>query len=304
MGIARAALSGLLLLGLTSCTAVPEWGSDLGAVMRAAKSQGADAVVFLRRDGAPESDRTVPQLADARVAAALAAGGFVAACVDSAEHERLVPEWVGGRDGFGFAIVDSAARPWAARPGPLDADELAAWLRFCAAHRDELRRLLAACESSPADPTANHALGRLALQLGHRRLAEEALSAAALGGVMDARHRLAKLYALDGDLTKARRWLAGAAATPAMRLTEGYVLWKERRYDEAAAALEAALAGRQLGDERQWAVLYLGKVWHDLRQDDRAAALLDVLVGEGTGSLPEASAAHTLRHLRGEPHDD
>lgn len=297
-------MASLPLLGLTACAAAPRWGDDLGEAMRAARSNGVDAVVFFRRDGAPESDRTVPQLADARVGAALAAGDWVAACVDATNHERLLPEWVGGRDGFGFAIVDAAAQPWAARPGPLDADELAAWLRLCASSRAALLQAKAASEASPADPTAQFELGRLALQLGARRLAEAGLSVAALGGVMDARHRLAKLYALDGDLAKARRWLAGAAPTPAMRLTEGYLLWKERRYDEAAAALEAALAGKQLGDERQWAVLYLGKVWHEQRRDDRAAALLEALVREGTGSLPEASAAHTLRHVRGEPHDD
>ncbi len=62
--------------------------------------------------------------------------------------------------------------------------------------------------------------------------------------------------------------------------------------------LQAALATGQLGAERQRAVLFLAKAWHDARRDDRAEPLLVALVAEGTGSLAEAQAAHVLRHLR------
>lgn len=281
---------------LAGCATAPTWQEDLGTALRAAQTAGADTVVFFARPGVPESDRTVPQLDDPRVRRALAAGGFVAVIVDVAAHERLLPIWVGGRDGFGTAVVDAAAQPYAARPGPLDADEFAAFVALCAASRDrfaELRR--AAAQGGPAE---HHAFGCLCLELGARAPAEQHLVQAALGGVVDARQRLARLFALDGNLTTARRWLAGAPPTPLAQATEGYVLWKERRYADAVRVLETALASGQLGAERQRAGLFLAKAWHDARRDDLAEPLLVALVAEGTGSLVEAQAAHVLRHLR------
>lgn len=281
---------------LAGCAAAPAWQSDLGTALRTARPVGADTVVFFARPGVPESDRTVPQLDDPAVGQALRAGGFVAVRVDAAQHDRLVPVWVGGRDGFGTAVVDGEGQPYAARPGPMDADEFAAFLALCAARRGEFATLRAA--AAGGGPAAHHAFGCLCLELGARALAETHLTQAALGGVVDARHRLARLYALDGNLTTARRWLAGAPPTPAAQVTEGYLLWKERRHQEAVRVLEAALASGQLGAERQRAVLFLAKSWHDARRDDLAEPLLVALVGEGTGSLVEAQAAHVLRHLR------
>jgi hypothetical protein len=286
----------VLLMSLAGCATGPVWQQDLGVALRQARTAGADTVVFFARPGVPESDRTVPQLADPRVAGALRAGGFVAVVVDAAAHDRLVPVWVGGRDGFGTAVVDAAGQPYAARPGPMDADEFAAFVRLCTARRGEFASLRQAAEQG--GPTEHHAFGCLCLELGARAPAETHLVQAALGGVVDARRRLAHLFALDGNLTTARRWLAGAPPTPAAQATEGYLLWKERRYDDAARVLQAALATGQLGAERQRAVLFLAKAWHDARRDDRAEPLLVALVAEGTGSLAEAQAAHVLRHLR------
>jgi uncharacterized protein HemY len=103
-------------------------------------------------------------------------------------------------------------------------------------------------------------------------------------------------------VTAARRWLRDAPKTPSALVTEGYVLFKERRHADAAAVLERALATNELGEERQRALLYLGKALHESRQDDRAMPLLEALAREGTGSTFEAAARHTLGHVRSPDH--
>ena len=93
----------------------------------------------------------------------------------------------------------------------------------------------------------------------------------------------------------------GPRTGPAL-VSEGYVLFKERRHREAAAVLEQALAAGGLGDERQRAVLYLGKALHEDQQDARAKPLLAALAAEGTGSTFEAAARHTLAHIADPQH--
>ena len=126
--------------------------------------------------------------------------------------------------------------------------------------------------------------------------------AAAGPGVADARPRLARLSALAGNLMAARRWLQLAPKTPQAQVTEGYVLFKERKHAEAAKVLDAALATGQLGLERQRALLYLGKALHEDKQDERAVPLLEALAAEGTGSTFEAAALHTLGHIKNPQH--
>jgi len=174
---------------------------------------------------------------------------------------------------------------------------MAAFLRQAAGRRGELAAARAAAAAETSGPTEQYALGCVLLALGARAACEGPLINAAMEGVMDARHRLARLYALDGNLTKARFWLAGAAGTAVAKATEGYVLFKEREHTRAAEVLEAALRTGRLGDDRQFAMLYLGKSWHEAGLDDRATPLLESLAAEGTGSVFEAGARHTLRHI-------
>jgi uncharacterized protein HemY len=113
---------------------------------------------------------------------------------------------------------------------------------------------------------------------------------------------LARLYALDGNLAAARRWLVDLPRTGPALVTEGYVLFKERRHAEAVVVLEAALARADLGGERQRAVLYLGKALHESKQDARAVPVLQALAAEGLGTTFEAAALHTLAHIRDPQH--
>jgi hypothetical protein len=285
-----------------ACAAAPSWQADLPAALQAARDARRDLVVFFALPGRDASDRMQQQLGAPVVLDALAAGGFVAAVCDGADRERLYARWIGGSEGMGIAVVDAEGRCWAARPGPQDPPELAALLRLCAASREPLRAAWAAADAPGAGPRERHALGCLLLQLGNRVASQPLLLAAAVDGVADARHRLARLFALDGNLQDARRWLVQAPRTPQALVTEGYVLFKERRHAEAVATFERALAGGGLAEDRQRALLYLGKALHEDRQDARAVPLLEALAAEATGSVFEASAVHTLGHIRNPSH--
>jgi tetratricopeptide (TPR) repeat protein len=241
-------------------------------------------------------------LSEPQVRTALGDGGFAAVVADGSARERLYTQWIGGGEGMGIAVLDGGGRVYAARPGPQDPDELVAFLRLCAVSRAPLAAARAAAAVATAGPPEKAALGTVLLQLGCRTEAEPLLLDAALAGVADARHRLARLYALDGNLGPARRWLEHAPKTPPAMVTEGYVLWKERKHREAVETLREALLSGRLGDDRQRAMLYLGKALHDDGQDERALTLLEALSREGTGSTFEAAARHTLGHLRDPQH--
>lgn len=286
-----------LSLVAAGCTAAVRWQDDVTTALREARATGRELVVYFALPGRDASDRMQQSLADARVLAALREGGFLAAVADGAARGNLYGAWIGGGEGMGIAVLDAQGRCYAARPGPQDPPELAAFLQLCARSRGELAAARARVEQPAVAPLDQHALGCLLLDLGCRRECEPLLVAAATAGVADARHRLARLYALDGDVTAARRWLASAPPTPAAMVTEGYVRFKERRHHEAVAAFEQALASGQLGSERQRALLYLGKALHEDKQDARAVGLLRALAAEGTGSTFEAAALHTLAHL-------
>ncbi|MBX3462526.1 MAG: hypothetical protein KF830_05105 [Planctomycetes bacterium] len=290
----------LLLAAACAGSPGPVWQHDLTAALAAARAQGRSLVVFFARPGADASDRMRASLDDPAVVAALARGGFAAVVADAAERARLYAEWVGYGEGFGIAVLDGEGRVLAARPGPQDPAELAALLRHGAAVRAQVDALRARVASAAVAPADQHALGGLLLDLGCRNQAEPLLVDAALAGIADARHRLARLHAMAGNVAAARRWLAGAPRTPAARATEGYVLFKERRHAEAVAVLDAVLAEGELGADRQRATLWLGKALHEQRDDGRAVAVLSALAAEGSGSTSEAAAEHALQHIRGE----
>jgi hypothetical protein len=273
----------------------------VAAALPAAQAAGQELVVFFALAGRPASERMQAGLQDPEVLAALRAGRFATAIADGTARADLFAAWLAGREGMGIAVLDAEGRCYAARPGPQDPPELAAFLRACAAARAELAALRGrlATASRPSD---QHALGALLLELGCRHESRALLEAAAKAGVADARHRLARLCALDGDVAAARRWLAGAPRTGAAQVTEGYVLFKERRHAAAIDVFEAALRQPLPASERQRAQLYLGKALHEDKQDGRAVALLEALRAEATGSTFEAAAAHALAHIRAGDH--
>lgn len=297
---ARWAVAAALLLG--ACAAATAWQDDVGAALAASRAAGRELVVFFALPGREASDRMQAQLTDPQVIAALGDGEFAAAVADGTVRARLYGQWIGGGEGMGIAVLDGGGNVYAARPGPQDPPELAAFLRLCAASRGDLAAARAAAARPDAGPAEEHRLGCLLLQLGCRTQSEPLLLDAALAGIGDARHRLARLYALDGNVTAARRWLSGSPETAAARVTEGYVAFKERRHAAAVAAFEAALRASDIGDDRQRALLYLGKALHEESQDQRAVPLLEALAREGTGSTFEAAAGHTLRHIRDPQH--
>lgn len=291
-----------LAMLLAGCATAPAWRDDVVAAIAAARAEGQELVVFFALPGRDTSDRMQRSLTDVVVLDALADGGFAAAMADGVARKNLYAAWVGFGEGMGIAVLGVDGQCHAARPGPQDPEELAAFLRLCAAQRPALAAARGAVVGERPDPQAQHALGCLYLQLGRTKLAEPLLLDAATAGVADARHRLARLYALDGSLGSARRWLVHAPKTGPARVTEGYVLFKERKHHEAVAVLDAAVRAGDLGDDRQRALLYLGKALHEDRQDERAVSLLTALAAEGTGSTFEAAARHTLSHLRDPSH--
>ncbi len=290
------------LSALLPACASARWQTELHPALSAARSHAQDLVVFFALPGREASDRMQASLTEAPVLAALAAGGFAAVIADGAARDRLYAQWIGGGEGMGIAVLDGQGVVYAARPGPQDAPELAAFLRLCASARPELADARSRVASATGGPLDKHRLGCILLQLGCRVHCEPLLLDAALAGVADARHRLARLYALDGNLAAARRWLADAPKSPAAFVTEGYVCFKERRHADAIVAFERALQAPGLGIERQRALLYLGKALHENGQDDRAVPMLRALAAEGTGSTFEAAAQHTLGHLQDPQH--
>jgi hypothetical protein len=289
---------------LAGCATGTRWQRDVALAVEHARAQERELVVFFALPGRSASDCMQRALDAPDVLAALGDGDFAAVVADGSSRADLYDAWIGGGEGMGIAVLDGAGRCYAARPGPQDPPELAAFLRACAAARAPLaalRRQLALPTVAPQD---QHALGCLLLELGCRKESEALLLLAATAGVADARHRLARLYALDGDVAQARSWLAGAPATPAALVTEGYVCFKERRHADAVAAFEQALhgGGARLGSDRQRALLYLGKALHEAKDDARAVPILEALAAEGTGATFEAAALHTLAHIRDPQH--
>lgn len=291
-----------LLLLLFGCAAAPEWNRELLPALSAARRRQQDLVVYFALPGREASDRMQQSLTAPEVEAALAAGGFAAAVADGVAHARLYGEWIGGGEGMGIAVLDGVGRVYAVRPGPQDPSELAAFLRRCAASRERLADARAAAAAVTAGPREQLALGALLLELGCRKQSEPLLLDAALGGELAARHQLARLYALDGNVAAARRWLQGAPRSPEALVTEGYLLFKERRHGEAVVALERALAAGGEFPDRQRALLFLGKSLHEQGDDARAVPLLESLATEGRGSTFEAAARHTLGHLQDPQH--
>ncbi|MCU0865245.1 MAG: hypothetical protein MUC36_15790 [Planctomycetes bacterium] len=291
----------LCALPLVGCASAPAWQPSLDVALRAARAEGRELVVYFALPGRDLSERMQRTLHEPSIGRELSAGGFAAALADGVEQRRLYAAWVGFGEGMGIAVLGADGQCYAARPGPMDPPEFAAFLRQCVALRPELAAARAAVRSPTATPADQLRLGSLYLQLGRTKLAEEQLLAAATAGLAEARHRLARNYALDGNLSAARRWLVHVPKTGPALVTEGYVLFKERRHREAAAVLEQALAA-ELGEDRQRALLYLGKALHEDRQNERAKPLLEALAREGTGSTFEAAALHTLAHIADPQH--
>lgn len=290
-----AGVAAAMLLG--GCAAAPRWQDDLQLALSQTRARGQDLVVFFALAGRDASDRMQGNLTAPAVLDALAAGGFAAVVCDGFVRQGLYKQWVGFGEGMGIAVLDGDGRVLATRPGPQDPPELSAFLRLCAANRDAVARARSAATDARATPEDKARFGALMLDLGVRNEAEPLLLDAALAGVADARHRVARLYALDGNVIAARRWLKGSPPTPQARVTEGYVLFKERRHAECVDVLKQALATGKLGDDRQRAQLFLGKALHELRRDQEAVAVLEALVREGTGSTFEGAARHTLGHI-------
>ena len=297
----RRLLLATLLVLLAGCAA-PEWQRDMQSALSASRRGAKDLVVYFALPGHGASDFMESRLAHPVVLDALAAGRFVAVIADGVERKRMYAEWIGGSEGMGMCVLDGQGYCYAARPGPQDPGQVAAFLNFCASKRVELAALRGRLQQTVVSPVDQHALGCLLLELGCRVHSEPLLTSAAIDGVAESRLRLAHLFALDGNLTAARRWLKTAPKSPAAKFTEGYVLFKERRYAAAVKALEAALATKKLGVDRQNALLYLGKSLHQDKRDEQAIPILEALAAEGTGSTFEAAATHTLGHIYNPDH--
>ncbi|MEQ1631121.1 MAG: hypothetical protein ABL997_02030 [Planctomycetota bacterium] len=288
-----------LLLAFAACSSANVgWSTDATGTLRSARAAGRDVAVFFHLKGREQSDRMVAvALSDREVERALADGDFAALQLDGFAHQRLYGTWIGGGEGMGLCVLDGSGRVYASRPGPQDPPEVAAFLRRCAAEREALAKLRSDHALLPEDGKTNLALGSLLLELGCRVDSEPMLLLAAQRGELEAHHRLARLFALDGMCQRARQWLRTAPPSPQADVTLGYVLFKERRYSESAAVLVGPAARRDLGDDGLRARLYLGKSLHECGRDQEARALFESLLGEAKGTTFGAAAAHSLTHL-------
>lgn len=293
-------------LALAGCAVVPPpapWQGDVTATLAAAQAAGADTVVYFALPGRDLSDRMEQNsLPSAPVVDALQRGGYWSARVDGFAHAARYDEWVSFGEGMGLCVIDAEGRCYAARPGPQDPPELAAWLQLVAAQRSKVAAARARVASAPRDPAANYELGGLWLELGYRKETEAVLRIAADGGIADAWQRLARLAVLGGQLEQARGYLAKAPDTAATAFTLGYLRYKERRHADAARILQAALQRPDIGDDRQRIQLFLGKALHESGAEADATRVLQSLIAEGTGSTFEGAARHTLQHIQSPDH--
>lgn len=300
--LVRSILFPCLLLAACA-TARPHFPTDARAVLGEARANGREVVVFFALPGREQSDRMERLALPApEVAAALDDGDFASLRLDGAAQKRLYEQWIGGGEGMGLVVLDGDGRPYAARPGPLDPPELAAFVRQCASVRARVLALREAVAAAPKGPDEALALGTQLLELGCRLESEELLLRAAQAGRLEARHRLARLYALDGYCQRARQWLDGVPPTKASDVTLGYVLFKERRHREAAEVLARPAQDPSLGDDRLRACLYLGKALHESGDDAAARVVLQRLSREARGTTFGAAADHTLSHLDSNDH--
>lgn len=261
-------------------------------------------VAFFALPGRDQSDRMEGEVLRAPVVLdALLRGDFASVRLDGFQQQRLYSEWIGGGEGMGFCVLDRKGKSYAARPGPLDPPEVAALLESCAAQRGRIAELTGAVEDDPTNATLCHDLGCLLLELGCRVGAEPLLLQAAHGGAMDAHHRLARLYALDGHVVRARQWLRTSLPSPAADVTLGYVLFKERRYLEAAQTLAKPAKDPSLGDDALRARLYLAKSLIQSGDKEAARAVLVPLSRDARGTTFGAAADHSIAHLDSGDHD-
>ncbi len=286
-------------VALAACAAPPQpWASEAAGVRAAAQAQGAELVLFFAIEGREQSDRMEQQaLRDAQVLQALRDGGFRSLRLDGIAERDLFRRSIGGAEGMGIAVLDAEGQVYAARPGPQDAPELAAFLRRCAASRAALAALRSRLAARSQDGAAALELASLLLELGCRHDSEALLLMAAKQGEARAHHLLARLYALDGRLDQARTWLQLAPPSEAAEVTRGYVLFKERRHREAVEALAVPALDPSLGDDWLRARLYLGKALHECGWDADAATVLRRLSEEAPDTVFGAAALHSLTHL-------
>lgn len=293
----------LLPLTLLACAGAPPlWTDDVPQGLARTRSAGTDTVVFFALPGREASDRMERMaLRDPGVLAAMAEGGLASVRADGFERKRLYADWIGSGEGMGIAVVGADGQVIGARPGPQDAPELAAFLRLCIGKRQELAALRVVQATSPG-PANDHALGTLLLQLGCRKQAEPLLLEAAMAGRPQAAIELALLYGQDGRLDEARRWLKHTGGSPAAKVVDGYVAFKERRHQDAVRVLEAALRQDLTDEERQRASLFLGKALHESGRSQEALVILRQLSAEATGSTFAGAALHTIAHIENPSH--
>ena len=289
---------------LAACSVPEPWAVDAAATLDSARSQGEAVVIFFALPGRHLSDEMEREsLGAPEVLDALREQGFYSLRLDGFARQRLYDRYIGGGEGMGVCVLDEQGRVFAARPGPQDPPELAAYLRLVGSQRGAIEVARAELMRAPRDPEASYALGVLLLQLGCRVGTDELLIVAAQGGVMDAHHRLARLFALDGRLTQARQWLRTAHPTPAATVTEGYVLYKERRHRESAELLGATIEQGGLSrDDELRAQLFYGKALHQAGADERATQILRALVAGAAGTTYAGAALHTLDHIQNPNH--
>jgi hypothetical protein len=293
----------LLLLLLAGCAGGEPWSPDAGAAIARAAAAGRELVLFVALPGRELSDRMAREaLPAAGVLAALRAGGYASATLDGFTHHDRYAQWIGAGEGMGIVVLGPDGLPNAARPGPQDPAELAAFLRFAAAQRDVLAAARAACRAAPDAPDAALRLGRCLLDLGCRRQALGWLQRADAGGEAEAARLLALLHGQDGRLAEARVALHRAGSAPEAGVADGYLCFKERRHAEAVARLEASLAQPLPPRERQRAMLFLGKALHECRRDAEARAVLTELATTAAGSTFAGAALHALSHFDAADH--
>lgn len=284
-----------LAVVLAACVA-PAWRPTPGAC-----GEFADTVVYFALPGRDLSDRMAAvALPSPEVLTALQDGGLASRTLDGFAHADRYRAWVGSGEGMGVVVFDADGVVLGARPGPQDAKELVAYLRLAARLRPAVARARAELAAAPGSATRLR-LGALLLELGARRETERLLGAAADAGEPEAAQLLARLYALEGRLDAARERLAACPPSPGAAVTLGYLLYKERRHAEAAAALARALVG-DLGPERLRARLFFGKALHESGRDAEAVPVLEALVSDAAGTTFAGAAEHTLSHIRNPDH--
>lgn len=281
------------------------WQIDLEAAIALARDRDMPLHVHFAQASAPLAARMQDTLGAPPVAQ-LERLGFVNVQLDAGVHVDEFRRWFGGAGALGSCVLDvsRSGEPdvLAVLPGFAEPQRYLEFLDASRRNLGQLKQLRAQAEVSAA---ARLALGRLYAAQGSALRARATLQSVQAPPLLHAQalEQLARLDVASGQIARARaeheqaRSLSDDTSTGSWSLTEALLLAAERRVSQAALLLESTLPKLAEQQEHASALLLLGTLQHELRNDVAALATFSRLAAETRGSALGREAAERVQHI-------